>query len=224
MNNHNELPIIIVGTGGHAGIVLDLITAQGGWHMHGWIDDYRTPGEYVMSHPVLGSVSAMSKLFANQKVHVVLAIGDNDARHQIMQRILDTGLDCEWPTLIHPTAIISPNAVISRGVVICAAAVVNNSARIAQFALINTAAIVEHDAQIDEFASLGPRATVAGGASVAHHAVVAMAASLLQRRQIGHHAILGAGAVAVHDIPPLTVALGIPAKSSHVRIPGCGYL
>ena len=44
------------------------------------------------------------------------------------------------------------------------------------------------------------------------HVYIGAGAIILKGVTIGHHSIIGAGAVVTHDIPPYSVAVGVPAR------------
>ena len=48
-------PLLLVGAGGHARSLIDLIETQGEWHIHGLIGLPEQVGSTVLSYPVLGT-------------------------------------------------------------------------------------------------------------------------------------------------------------------------
>jgi acetyltransferase-like isoleucine patch superfamily enzyme len=55
-------------------------------------------------------------------------------------------------------------------------------------------------------------ATISGNVRIGTGAFIGVGAATRQGIAIGEWALLGAGAVAVGDVPPLCVACGVPAK------------
>jgi UDP-3-O-[3-hydroxymyristoyl] glucosamine N-acyltransferase len=58
--------------------------------------------------------------------------------------------DCILPTLIHPTAYVSPKTKIEPGVVILPNAVVNTGTTVGMGTIINIGALIDHDCTIEE--------------------------------------------------------------------------
>ena len=48
-------PLLLIGAGGHARSLIDLIETQGEWHIHGLIGLPEQVGSTVLSYPVLGT-------------------------------------------------------------------------------------------------------------------------------------------------------------------------
>ena len=66
------------------------------------------------------------------------------------------GAGYEIPSLIHPTAYVSPSAQIQERTIILPKAVVHTNARIEQSAIIGIGALVDHDAIIRRFNHILP--------------------------------------------------------------------
>lgn len=203
--------IYIVGAGGHAKVVVDILLAM-----------ERRPTACLADQPgvdrVLGIPVLMSLDAPEADAEVIVAIGDNGVRSRLASRYTNFGV------AIHPMAYVGRDVQIGAGSVVMAGAVVNAGTRIGRHVIINTNASVDHDCIIDDFASIGPAATLGGSVIIREAAIVALGGKVLHGRTIGRHALLGAGAVATHDVPDCAVAIGVPARIARQRDPQDPYL
>ena len=76
------------------------------------------------------------------------AFGNNSFRMQWIEKLLMSG--AKIATLIHPTAYISPKAIIEEGTVILPKALVNTDVTIHRGCVINLGAIIDHGCIIEE--------------------------------------------------------------------------
>lgn len=144
------------------------------------------------------------------KADIIIAIGSNKTREILQNRVEESGFNVV--SLVHPSAIISPSAVIERGVVVMPKAVINAKAVIKSGAIINTAAVIEHECVIGEFAHISPNAALAGNVCVGDKTHIGIGSSVIQGINIGANSTIGAGSVVVRDLPDSITAYGVPAR------------
>lgn len=215
----------MIGSSGHARVVLDALERSGRHAVIGLIDPLRRPGEIESGYPVLGTEDDLPALAAAKGIDAcVVAIGDNWQRHLVVQRVRGRLPGMAFATVIHPSAQIGRGVEIGQGAVLMAGAIVNAAARIHAFCIVNTAAALDHDSVMEEFSSLAPGARTGGTVRIGAFAAVGIGATVSHGRTVGAHSILGAGAVVVHDIPERSVAYGVPARPVRGRAVGESYL
>ena len=167
-------PVLVIGGGGHAKVVVDLLRLTG-WQVHGVLDP--NPGATdVLGAPILGGDELAGSIYAQGIRHAAVAIGRNDLRLQLGRRL--QGIGFALVTMVHPAAIVSSSAIVGAGVAIMALAVVNPAARIGDLAIINTAAIVEHDCVVGEGAHIAPRSVLGGNVVVGRCAQIGIGATV----------------------------------------------
>lgn len=195
--------IIVIGAGGHAAVVVDILERIGGYNVAVCELDEALAGGRLLGHPV--------EAFAAQAADtpMVIAVGDNRARWRIAG---------EHPTrliasaIIHPSAVVSPHARIGSGTVVMAGALVNPRATIGAHTIINTGASVDHDCTVGDAAHVSPGAHLAGGVTVGARSHIGIGASIIPFITIGADAVVGAGAVVIADVPDGVVVAGNPAR------------
>ena len=203
-------PIVIIGAGGHAKVVIELVREQGGM-IAGLTDSNATP-RLVLGVPVVGDDAALPRLLAEGVSHAFVAIGDNKARVAAAQAATDLGF--VLITAVSPRACVSDSARLGCGVAVMAGAVINAEAVIDDLAIVNSGAVVDHDCRLERGCHVGPGAVLAGGVRVGAGALIGTGASVAPGRSIGAGAVVGAGACVVEDVDPGVVAVGVPARAA----------
>ena len=196
--------VVIIGAGGHAKVIADIVRASGDVVV-GFLDDsYTEPKEFYRSR-VIGKTSDYKEYVCG--CSFVIAIGNGGVRKRISSE-----LECEWYTAIHPSAVVSDSAKIGCGTVVMANAVINADAQIGEHVIINTGAIVEHDCQIGSYSHLSPRCAVCGVTKVGNSVWLGAGSTVMHVLSICDDVILGAGGVVVRNIEESGTYVGVPAE------------
>ena len=204
--------IIIIGSSGHAKVVIDLIEVLGRYSILGLIDDFREKNkDETLGYNVLGGLNDLDSLVSNHQVkNCFIAIGDNQARHDVYIKL--SKFNFNYPALIHPKAVLSDKVTVGAGSILMPGAILNCDSQVDQQCIINTGAVVEHDVKIGKFSSLGPKAVLAGKAQIGEFTAIGLSASVIEKVVIGDHCVIGASSLVRDDIENNSVCYGIPAK------------
>lgn len=194
--------VIVIGAGGHAKVVIDVILRSGDC-VTGILDDNADTVKAVLGYPVLGKVCDAERY---GDCEFVIAIGSNTVRRRISEK-----LNVKWYTAIHPAAIISPFAKIGEGSMVMAGVVVNPCAEVGKHCILNTACVVEHDNQIGDYVHISPNAVLGGTVCVGNETHIGIGACVKNNITICEECIVGAGAVVVKNITERGTYIGIPA-------------
>lgn len=196
--------ILIIGAGGHAKVVADILQLQN-IPVLGYLDDNPARwGTQVLGKPILASLDRYHEFDVEG---MVIAVGDNHARKKIADQ-----LKAHWANAIHPRATVAPSAQLGKGVVIAAHAVVNPDAQIGDHVIINTGATVDHDCIIGDYAHIAPGVHLAGRVTVHAGALVGVGTAIIPQRIIGAWSVVGAGSVVIRDVPDNATVKGVPAR------------
>lgn len=190
--------VIIIGFGGHAKVVAEIIKLNGD-KVFGYLDDIK------QDKTIIGKVSDCSK-FVDK--HFIIAIGNN----QVRKKISEEHQNLKWYTAIHPTAVVSETAKIQEGTVVCANATINADATIGKHSIINTAAVIEHDNDIGDFCHISPNATLCGTVTISECTHIGAGAVVRNNISIGVDITIGIGAAVVKDLKKPGVYVGVPAR------------
>lgn len=209
MNNK----LIIIGSSGHASVVIDALDKKGEYEIIGLIDDFEKAGTKKLSYKILGSIDELPKLLErNNCSQVFIAIGENKYRFEVQQRIKNQIPGIEYINVIHPDSIIAESVKLGKGIAIFAGTVLNANTILKDFSLINTGSIIEHNCKIGKYASIAPKSTLGGYVKVGDRAFVGMSSTISDRVRIGDFSIVGADSLVLSDIPDHTLCYGRPAK------------
>ena len=201
--------LLILGAGGHAKVVAEAAQLSG-YDVVGFIDqslDLRDT--VILGTHVLGDDHILESSDYDDCV-LIVAIGDNALRSTIAARLLAS--ERQFATVVHPTAVISPTAMLGEGTVVLAGAVVNSAAKIGSHCIVNTIASIDHDCFVGDFVHISPGAHLAGNCHIGDLGHVGIGASMLPGVCVGPRSVVGAGAAVICDIPADAIAVGVPAK------------
>ncbi len=190
--------IIIIGAGGHARVIADMVKKSGD-NVKGFLDDD------LSKDGVIGKIDDCVKF---SDCFFVIAIGNNQIRKSIAEKFPDL----KYRTIIHPRAVISENVEIGAGSVVMANAVINANTKIGTHCIINTASVVEHDNIISDFAHISPGATLCGGTTVGELTQIGAGAVTKNGTSVCSNCVIGISAAVTEDITVQGVYAGVPAK------------
>jgi UDP-perosamine 4-acetyltransferase len=205
----NSEAVVIIGSGGHAKVVIELVRAEGKYHIKGCTGPGGS-GFVLGDVPILGTDSVLPALLANGAKKAFVAIGDNHLRLRLIAQVSEMGF--ELINAVSPDAVVSRSATLGRGIAIMAGAIINASAQIGDGAIINTNAGVDHDCRIGSGAHVGPGSALAGNVEIGCECFLGAGTCVVPGVRIGSRAIVGAGSVVVRDIPDHVMAMGVPAR------------
>ncbi len=181
------------------------------WSIQGFYDDVRPPaGTALHSLPYLGTAADLNA--ATTPLHVAVAVGSSRGRGAVVARLTSPLLS--FPTLIHPNVACAPyqQLRIGAGCIISQGCILTCDITLGRHVLLNLGCTVGHDAVLDDFCSLMPHANVGGAAHLAAGVYLGTNATVLNQIRVGAGTTVGAGAVAVRDLPANCTAVGVPAR------------
>lgn len=199
----------IYGAGGHARVVYDIVNAVGTYSVAGFADDdARRAGQEFFGHTLVTMREFQEASVAANVRSVVIAVGDNHARESLAKRLEKF----DSPTVIHPSAVVSPHARIGRGTVVMPGAIIEAQAHIGNYCIINNAAIVGHGSVIGDYCHIGGNAIVCGEAGVGEGSFIGVGSCIPPGKTIGKRCMVCAGSVVTRDFPDGVKMLGNPAR------------
>jgi sugar O-acyltransferase (sialic acid O-acetyltransferase NeuD family) len=207
-------PLVIVGAGGLGREVLVLLhqlnEAQPTWALRGFYDDQAPTAATIGGLPYLGTTADLNA--TTEPLAVAVAVGSPVARTAVVARL--TSPQLSFPTLVHPSVALQhyQRIVVGEGTIIQRGVILTTDLHIGRFVLLNLGTTVGHDAVVDDFCSLMCHVDVSGGAHIETGCYLGTKSTIIQGRRLGAGSTLGAGAVAVRDLPAGVTAVGVPAR------------
>src|SRR3989344_8556722 len=201
-----KIKAIIVGAGGQARVVLDILKHDRNIGVVGIVDNIKHRGENIDGVPIIGPLDKLPELAKKMKIDgAIVAVGDNVIREKYFKTLKKDGFTLI--NAIHPTASIADSAEIGEGVVICREAIISVEAKVGDDTIINSGSILEHQDMIGNHVHIAPGVNIAGKVKIGNGAFIGIGSTIIQNVKIGGGSIIGAGSVVIKDIPDNVVAV-----------------
>jgi sugar O-acyltransferase (sialic acid O-acetyltransferase NeuD family) len=207
--------LVILGTGGSAHDVLDIVEAINAtkptWTVGGFLDDAISQGSRHLGFEILGPVSAAPRY--SDSSYFMNAIGSDRSYRRRPDILASTGLLPErFATLVHPASSVSARAKLGRGVCINFGVSIGGGVTIGDHVTLCPGVIVGHDTVVEEFAILAPGAILSGLVHFGRASYLGAGAVVRQQVRVGEGALVGMGAIVVRDVSDREVVVGNPAR------------
>jgi sugar O-acyltransferase (sialic acid O-acetyltransferase NeuD family) len=206
--------LVILGTGGNAYDVLDIIEAINAtgrtWRIVGFLDDVLAPGTQHLRLPMLGPLRHVRRF---QECAFLNAIGSDRSYLQRPRIVASTQLSQEqFATLVHPAATVSSRAHLGRGVYVNYGVSIAGGVVIGDQVALGPGCIVGHNAIIEDYTMIGPGAVVSGSVRLSRNCYIGARAVIRQQLRVGERALVGMGAVVVREVAVGSTVVGNPAR------------
>jgi len=217
-------PVIVLGTGGHAAVLIDALQRSGRIVLGCLSPDGATGAAGPLGTEILGDDTVLNR-YQPGAVGLVNGVGSTDtaqasgglARHHLHRTWHRRSF--VFASVIHPAATVAAGCDLAAGVQVMAGAVVQTGTRIGAGSIVNTGARIDHHCSVGELVHIAPGATLCGGVSVGDGAFVGAGATVIPGIAIGAGARIGAGMTILADVPegarltPATSAAASPAAA-----------
>jgi sugar O-acyltransferase (sialic acid O-acetyltransferase NeuD family) len=186
-------PLLMIGCGGHARSLVDLIESTGQWHIHGLVGLPEQVGSCVLGYPVIGSDADLPAM-QEECPAAVLAIGqlpDPAPRQRLADQLEQLGF--QFPVLVSPHALVSRHAQLGSGTTVGHGVIVNAGAVVGVHCILNSRALIEHDVQIGDHCHISTGVLVNGGVRVGSSSFIGSGAMLREGLELPPFTVIGAG-------------------------------
>lgn len=207
---NSSLPVIVIGAGGHAKVVIDTLQAE-----HSEVLGFTNTSSVInsiLNVPYLGTDDFIEKQDP-KNILLLIAIGSvksSNIRSSVFQKWKALGF--HFKSLIHPSAIISKYADLGEGTQVMMGSLIQPGVTVKENCIINTGSSIDHDCYIGEHCHIAPRVTLSGGVNISSNCHIGAGATIVQGINIGSNVTIGAGSVVIKDVVSNSTVFGVPAK------------
>ena len=194
----NNKPVIIIGSGGHAKVCIDLLQKLGRTVV-GVVSQDRVV-KSVLGVPVLGDNDHIYE-YKPDDIELVNGVGflpGRLARRELFDKF--KSLSYVFSTLIHPSAVIAGGVCIKEGAQVMAGVVIQASTVIGKNCIVNTRASVDHDCDIADHCHLAPGVTLCGSVSVGLATFIGVGSVVSNGLTIGQDVTIAAGKTVIKSV------------------------
>ena len=159
-------PLLLIGCGGHARSVIDVIELAAEEKIYGLVGLPEQVGSTVLNYPVIGCDEDLTALRGkcSSAVLAIGQLGDPAPRIRIAQQLKQLGFHS--PILCSPKAYVSRHAELGAGTIVGHGAVINPGSVVGEHCIINSCALIEHDCQVGHHCHISTGALMNGGVSI----------------------------------------------------------
>jgi sugar O-acyltransferase (sialic acid O-acetyltransferase NeuD family) len=115
-------------------------------------------------------------------------------------------------TVVHPTASVSPTAVLGAGTVVMQNAVVCSNARVGSHVVVLPCAVISHDDVVGDYTCIATGACISGGVHVGKSCYLGCNSAIIENVHVGKFCLVGMGSVVTKDVEENSVVVGNPAR------------
>ncbi len=193
MSDKPSIPIVMIGGGGHASVLTDILRQQGREILAVVSpEDIHQRAVFKGIRHLKSDEDALS--FPPNKVLLVNGIGmmpKSRGKLEVNEYFLSRGYQFE--TVISNSALVSPFSKVEVGAQILSMSIVQAGATIGSHCIVNTGALIEHDCNVGAYTHIAPKATLCGQVVTEENAYIGAGAVVIQGLSIGQGAIVGSG-------------------------------
>ncbi len=202
--------IVLIGAGGFGKEVLQtIIDCQKKsriFELVGFIDENKELwGKTICNLKVLGGIDWIEN---NSGVGCVICIGDGKIRKKLVKKL--SKLNLFFPSIIHPTVILSKFSKIGDGVIIQGFSYIVPDVEIGNHVHINMSCTIAHDTKIENFVTISPGVHINGMCSIGEGSFLGSGSVIKDEIKIGEWTKIGAGTILIDNADSKKTYVGVP--------------
>lgn len=198
--------VVIIGSGGHAVSVANVVVASG-YSIKCFLDPGKV-GQEVLGYRIVADTASLE----SASVYYVVAVGDNFVREKMIEKMATEIPIDRFINFIHPTACIGINVKLGYGNVVMPNATIGPSSVLGDFCIVNTNSSIDHDCVMENFSSIAPGAHTGGNVKIGFRTAISIGAIVKQGIVVGDNAVVGASSFVNVDVGDDSIVYGVPAK------------
>ena len=195
INVSNEKPVIMIGSGGHAAVLAEILMRQNYKIIAVCSLDEIHRKDIFNGIKHLHSNSEVLE-YDNKNVQLINGLGmmpHTNQRLKVIQYF--ESFDYSFGSVLDENAFISKYSQINNGVQILANAIVQTGSVLGSHTIINSGAIVEHDCNLGDSNHLATGSKLCGEVQTGNNVFIGAGASVIQNIKIGNNCLIAAGSI-----------------------------
>ena len=202
----NEL--ILIGAGGHARSCIDVIEQEGKYEICGLVGLSHEVGSKKFGYEVLTNDSGLGELGKRFPFALVVLgqIHSPNLRIRLYEESIAAGFTL--PSIIAPSAYVSPQAKVGAGSIVMQGAILNTGVVVGDNCIINSRALLEHDSQVSDHCHISTGAILNGETSVGKGSFIGSGSVIKEGVSVGVGSLVGMGLALRHNLGDGAMYLG----------------
>jgi sugar O-acyltransferase (sialic acid O-acetyltransferase NeuD family) len=158
------MDLILYGFGGFGHSVAE-IAIENGYKTIGVFDEIKPKKLEIKNEKIIYLGKYNPNLY--NQIPLIITIGNNEIRAKIASIIKH-----KLVTIIHQSALISPNSTIENGCIIMQNVVIQANTSIKKHNIISTSAVIDHDCEIEDFVHIRPNAYIGSNSKISSFTII----------------------------------------------------
>ena len=205
--------IIVIGSGGHAKVVIDIIREMKDCEIVGITSNSIKVDSLFYGYTVLGEDNILNKYVNDKSILTAMGLGgyrDNNHREEVFNYVKSLGFN--FINVIHPSAIISKTVKMGEGNVFFPGVVVNTDVELGNNIIVATGSTIDHETVVNDHVLISAGVTVGAYSVLEKGVLLALGSKVISGITVGSYSLVAAGAVVVNNIGQNQRVFGLPAK------------
>lgn len=195
-----DKPILILGAGGHAAVLLDILVSQK-CDILGVVSPSIDPKRRAFFNYKHYENDSEIEKFDSRDICLVNGVGSlpgNNIRTAIQTKFINLGYT--FSTVVSNDAVISSSVTLGTGVQVMSGAILQAGTIVNNGSIVNTGAIIDHDCIIGCNNHIAPGVTLSGHVTTGNSVHIGTGANVIQNINIGDNVVIGAGATITKSV------------------------
>lgn len=204
--------IVLVGSGQNARVILYNLRAQNKYEVACFLDsDPTKTGSICEGYKVAGTYDNLDRIKESFKTNkFFITFGNMKYRKSVFEYFVRSGW--ESVNIIHPSAVVSPDAKMGQGVLIECGCLITPNPVIGDNVSVTPGSQINHDNIVESHVFISSGVVLSGGVTIKENTLLDDGVTVSIGCTVGKNCIVGAGAIVTKDIPDNSIAFGCPAK------------
>ena len=200
--------LVLIGAGGHARSCIDVIEQEDKNEICGLVGLSQEVGSKQFGYEVLTTDSGLGELAKRFPFALVVLgqIHSPDLRIRLYEESIAAGFTL--PSIIAPSAYVSPHAKIGAGTIVMQGAILNTGVVVGDNCIINSRALLEHDSRISDHCHVSTGAIINGDSFIGTGSFIGSGSVIKECVSVGMGSVVGMGVALRHNLDAGSKYLG----------------